>query len=252
VTGVGELVRSERDAGVVTITLDSQHNRNALSRQLVSELQGCLDEAGDARAIVLAHAGPVFCSGADLKERADTSVPIDSRPVVTVMETLSDVGCPTIAAVGGSVRAGGLGLMAACDLVVVSGGVSFALTEVRIGVAPAVISVPILRRVPAGKIAAAMLTGQPFGAVEALAMGLVTHVTDDVDATVAELCAAIAAGAPGAIADTKRLLRDVPLLDRTTAFAAMSELSDRLFRSPEGAEGMAAFAAKRPPVWPVS
>ena len=103
-------------------------------------------------------------------------------------------------------RAGGLGLMASCDLVVVASTVTFALTEVRIGVAPAIISVPILKRVPAGKIAAAMLTGETFDAEHARDIGLVTHVTDDVPGTVASLCRGVLAGSPKAVAETKRLL----------------------------------------------
>jgi enoyl-CoA hydratase len=235
--------------GVATITLDSQANRNALSRQLVGELSAAITaaEAAEARAIVLTHEGPSFCAGADLKERSDE--PADSRPFVAVLERLMDTPRPTIAAVSGAVRAGGIGLMAACDLVVVHESVTFALTEVRIGVAAAIISVPILRRVPPGRIATAMLTGAPFEAREALAMGLVTDVTADVDATVAARCAGILAGAPRAVSATKELLRTVPSLDRDTAFERMRALSDELFRGPDAAEGMAAFRDKRSPSW---
>lgn len=248
---MGELVRSEESGGVATVTLDSQHNRNALSHQLVTELADELDAHAGARVIVLRHEGPAFCSGADLKERSAGTGPPDSRPMVAVMERLMDARCPTIAAVEGAVRAGGLGLMASCDLVVVASTVTFALTEVRIGVAPAIIAVPILKRVPAGKIAAAMLTGEPFDAEHARDIGLVTHVSDDVPGTVAALCQGVLAGSPKAVAETKRLLRVVPTLDRNTAFAEMRSLSDQLFASADAAEGMAAFKEKRSPVWPV-
>jgi enoyl-CoA hydratase/carnithine racemase len=240
---------------IATITLDSQHNRNALSRRLLAELHDCLDgaEAADVRAVVLTHRGPAFCAGADLKERAsEGSTPSDSGPFVGVLERLTDTPRPTIAAVKGAVRAGGIGLMAACDLVVVDQATTFALTEVRIGVAPAIISVPILRRVAPSRIAAAMLTGEPFDATEARSIGLVTHVADDVDdvdATVAALVTGIRAGAPTAIAETKRLLAEVPAMTRAAAFEAMAELSNRLFTSDEAAEGMAAFAERRPPRW---
>ncbi len=241
--------------GTATITLDSQHNRNALSRQLLAELHDALDDVDarpldEVRAIVLTHRGPAFCAGADLKERArEGSTDDDSTPFTTVLERLMDAPRPTIAAVDGAVRAGGIGLMASCDLVVVDEATTFALTEVRIGVAPAIISVPILRRVAASRIAAAMLTGESFDAAEARSIGLVTHVTSDVAATVDTLCAGIRAGAPGAVAETKRLLTTVPGVDRADAFAEMAALSNRLFSSPEGAEGMAAFAEKRPPDW---
>ena len=249
---MGELVRHEPVDGVATITLDSQHNRNALSSQLIRELGECLDdaEAAGARAIVLRHEGPAFCAGADLKERAAASGPADSSPMVDVMRRLMDTGRPTIAAVDGAVRAGGIGLMASCDLIVVDRSVTFALTEVRIGVAAAIISVPILRRVPPGKIAAAMLTGEVFDADEARSIGLVTHVSDDVAATVAALCDGIRAGAPRAVRETKQLLHRVPTLDRDAAFDEMRALSDELFAAPDAQEGMAAFREKRRPVWP--
>jgi enoyl-CoA hydratase/carnithine racemase len=250
-TSTDQIVRLRVDGGIATITLDSQQNRNALSRQLVAELGERLDQiesTAGVRVVVLTHEGPAFCAGADLKERS-TGTP-DSTPMVRVLERLMDATQPTVAAVGGAVRAGGIGLMASCDLVVVHRSVTFALTEVRIGVAPAIISVPILRRVAPSRIAAAMLTGEPFEADEARSIGLITHVTDDVAATTAELCAGIIAGAPRAVAETKRLLRDVPSLDRSTAFERMRALSDELFSGPDAAEGMAAFREKRAPTWP--
>lgn len=237
--------------GVATIILDSQHNRNALSRQLLAELHAAIDQAeqAHARAIVLTHRGPAFCAGADLKERAAGSATSDSNPFVEILERLMDTERPTIAAVAGAVRAGGIGLMAACDLVVVQETTTFALTEVRIGVAAAIISVPILRRVPPSRIAAAMLTGEEFDALEARSMGLVTHVTDDVDATVTSLCDGIRQGAPTAVAATKRLLGTVAATERTEAFAAMTSLSNELFNSADATEGMTAFREKRRPNW---
>lgn len=237
---------------VATITLDSQHNRNALSRQLLADLHRSLDEAeaADVRAIVLTHRGPAFCAGADLKERASAgSAPADSSPFVGALERLMDATCPTIAAVNGAVRAGGIGLMASCDLVVVHDSTTFALTEVRIGVAPAIIAVPILRRVPPSLIAAAMLTGEAFDAHSARQMGLVTHVSGDVVSTVDDLCDGILQGAPAAVAATKQLLHTVASMERGAAFDAMAALSNELFNSADAAEGMAAFAEKRRPSW---
>ena len=259
---MAELVHLSIDDGIATITLDSPHNRNALSNQLVAELVESVDavERSSARALVLRHEGPAFCAGADLKERSAPSAaasPASSpssapsgNPLVHVMERLMDMPIPTIAAVEGAVRAGGIGLMASCDLVIVRSDVTFALTEVRIGVAAAIISVPILRRVSPGKIAAAMLTGEQFDAVEARDIGLITHVADDVPAAVRTLCDGVRAGAPNAVAETKRILRHVPTLDRTTAFAEMAELSAALFQGDEAREGMAAFKDKRTPTWP--
>jgi len=160
-----------------------------------------------------------------------------------------DTERPTIAAVDGAVRAGGIGLMASCDLIVVNEMTTFALTEVRIGVAAAIISVPILQRVPPGKIAGAMLTGEQFGADEARSIGLVTHVTDDVAATVSSLIDGIRAGAPRAVRETKALLQSVPAMGRDEAFAAMEALSNELFQGPDAEIGMRAFREKRLPGW---
>jgi len=245
---VGELVHCIVEGGVATITLDSPGNRNALSRQLVTELNAALDRAEqpDVRALVLTHTAPVFCSGADLKERASGTHAAQAagNPMADAMARLGSMNAVTIAAVDGPVRAGGVGLMAACDLIVVRSTVTFAFTEVRIGVAPAIISVPILARCGWSKLAAPFLTGEAFDAPTAKDMGLITHVTDDVMATVATLVRGILAGAPEAVAASKRLLRN-PSSD----YAEMAILSESLFRSREAAEGMSAFAEKRAPSW---
>jgi enoyl-CoA hydratase/carnithine racemase len=253
---VTELVHLSIDRGVATITLASPENRNALSRQLVADLNRALEGAeagvadGAVRTIVLTHVPPAFCAGADLKERA--SGPPDSAPIVAALSRLMDVDVPTVAAVSGAVRAGGIGLVAACDLAVVHSDVVFALTEVRIGVAPAIISVPIFRRASASQLAAAFLTGEPFTAAQAREAGLVTHVTDDVAGVVGALCDGVAMGAPAAVAATKRLLREALDHDaaaRRARFEEMRELSEALFSGAEAREGMAAFAEKRQPSW---
>lgn len=240
---VGQLVDIETVDGIATITLNSPANRNALSQQLLADLHTALDSAEQehARVVVLTHTPPVFCSGADLKERAVGKV--DSTSYVRAIERLGSTAAPVIAAVDGPARAGGLGVMAACDLVVVNPTITFALTEVRIGVAPAIVSAPLLQRCGWSKLAAAFLTGEAFDAPAALDMGLVTHVADDVASTVAELSRSILLGGPNALAATKALLR------RPHTMAELQALSESLFTSDEGREGMAAFAEKRPPRW---
>ncbi|MDO8389923.1 MAG: enoyl-CoA hydratase-related protein [Actinomycetota bacterium] len=247
--GQRELVHCTVEGGVATITLDSPANRNALSRQLVTELHAALDRAEqpDVRVVVLTHTAPSFCAGADLKERgagAGSNGSGSNAPMANAMERLASCAAPTIAAVDGAVRAGGIGIMAACDLVVVNRRVNFAFTEVRIGVAPAMISVPILARCSWSKLAAPFLTGETFDADAARDMGLVTHVTDDVRATVTALVQGVLAGAPGAVAATKRVLRQA-----APNMAEMQALSEALFGSAEAAEGMTAFIEKRPPSW---
>jgi methylglutaconyl-CoA hydratase len=240
---VGQLVDIATVDGVATITLDSPGNRNALSQQLLADLHGALDDAerDQARVIVLTHTPPVFCAGADLKERAAGIV--DSTSFVQAIDRLGTIAAPVVAAVDGPVRAGGIGIMAACDLVVVNSSITFAFTEVRIGVAPAIITAPIMQRCAWSKLAGPYLTGEVFDAARALDMGLVTHVTDDVAATVAGLCRDLLLGGPNALAATKALLR------HPHTMAELQELSESLFTSEEGREGMAAFAEKRPPRW---
>ncbi len=236
-------VSCEVRSGVATITLDSPAHRNALSRALLTSLHEALDRAEqpDVRVIVLGHTAPAFCSGADLRERSNG--PIDSTPMVHAMQRLANSDRPTIAAVEGPVRAGGVGLMASCDLVVVRSDVTFAFTEVRIGVAPAIISVPILQRCSWTRLAAPFLTGEVFDASAALDIGLVTHVSNDVPGTVARLATGVLAGAPNAVAATKHLLRGARSWDD------MQALSESLFSSPEAAEGMLAFTERRQPTW---
>ncbi len=240
---MGQLVNVTVTNAIATITLDSPENRNALSHQLLSDLHEALDaaEAALARVIVLSHTAPVFCAGADLKERSTGRV--DSTSFVYALRRLGESPAPVIAAVDGPVRAGGVGLMAACDLVVVNPTITFAFTEVRIGVAPAIITAPILQRCGWSKLAAPYLTGEVFDAAKALHMGLVTHVADDVVSTVAELSRNILLGGPNAVAATKTLLRQPHTISELQA------LSESLFTSDEGREGMAAFAEKRLPRW---
>jgi enoyl-CoA hydratase/carnithine racemase len=248
------LVRVAVDRGIATITLDSAENRNALSSRLVEDLHTALDRAeqSDVRVIVLDHVPPAFCAGADLRERTTTGTPVTAsgpNRMAQAMSRLRDAAQPTIAAVRGPARAGGIGLMASCDLVVVRPDVDFAFTEVRIGVAPAIISVPILRRVSWSAIAAPFLTGERFDAHEARRIGLITHVTDDVDAEVARLCDGVRKGGPIAVGATKRLLHRDQAQPFDDALAEMSSLSDSLFRSDEGQEGMRSFLEKRLPRW---
>jgi methylglutaconyl-CoA hydratase len=248
---VTELVHSSVTAGVATLTLDSQPNRNALSAQLMSELAAGLAAAvadDTVRVIVLTHAGRVFCSGADLKATAVATaagdMPVASVP--TLLDALASSPKPVVARVGGPARAGGIGLIAACDVAVAGRSATFAFTEVRLGVVPAVISVAVLPMLAPRAARELFLTGEVFDATRAAEIGLVTRVVDDgdLDAEVARYVDMLALGAPGALATTKDLLAH-PSKD----YAALSALSAERFASPEGREGVTAFAEKRRPSW---
>ena len=167
------LVRLDIDRGLATLTLDSPHNRNALSAGLIADLRDGLAAATDddrVRVVLLTHTGPVFCSGADLKETAAASA--GDLPAARLGEVLAAVWeCPkpVVARIGGPARAGGLGLVAAADIAVCADDVTFAFTEVRLGVIPAIISATVLRRLTSRAATELYLTGEPFDAVRAAA-----------------------------------------------------------------------------------
>jgi methylglutaconyl-CoA hydratase len=247
------LVRTTDAGGRRTITLDSQHNANALSTALLTQLGTALDAAMSdpaVRVVVLTGAGKVFCAGADLKE-ARTSPGGAPGLMTGVIELLWDGAKPVICRVNGAARAGGIGLVAACDIAIAVDRASFAFSEVRIGVVPAVISVPCLRRMPSRAAAEYFLTGEAFGAARAAEIGLVSAAVpaEELDAEVARYAGLLLRGGPAALAGTKAVLRDVPREDFGTGLRLMSEVSARYFGSDEASEGMAAFAAKRDPAW---
>jgi len=254
---VTELVHSAVEHGVATLTLDSPHNRNALSPQLLAELAAGLRAAvadEQVRVVVLASVGPVFCSGLDLKATAAADGASTDLPVVAFPELLSAIvesPRPVIARVAGPARAGGIGLVAACDVAVAARSATFAFTEVRLGVVPAVISVTALPRLLPRAGHELFLTGEVFDGARAAAVGLVNSAVPDeeLDAEVARYVGMLTKGAPGALAATKRLLREPPAGSLSDRFAAMAELSARHFASEEGREGIAAFAEKRRPTW---
>jgi methylglutaconyl-CoA hydratase len=237
--------------GVATLTLDSPANRNALSRAMRAQLGAAVRDAlaDDAvRVIVLNHTGRVFCSGMDLAEAAGGGVEDQGvREFPQLLEALWSSPKPVVAVVRGSARAGGVGLAAACDVVVAADSASFAFSEVRLGLVPAVISAVVLPRMVPHVAHRLMLTGEVFDAATAAAGGLVDLVAADdaVDDALAGLLTALAAGAPTALAETKRLLRAGSPLE----FDDLLDLSARFFAGDEGQEGIASFREKRPARW---
>jgi methylglutaconyl-CoA hydratase len=250
------LVHVQTARGVTTLTLDSPHNRNALSTPLMTELLAALAAAvadEGVRVVVLSHTGPVFCSGADLKETAAAyaSGTVPAAMLGDVLAAIWQCPKPVVARVGGPARAGGLGLIAAADLAVCAEDATFAFTEVRLGVVPAVISATVLRRLHPRAAAELYLTGDTFDGLRAARIGLVTAAVpaDSLDARVAAYCQAIVRAAPGALAGAKELLRRPPAATLGEEIAALSDLSTRYFLSDEGREGVLAFREKRPPKW---
>lgn len=252
------LVRSVLHDGITTLTLDSPANRNALSLRLVQELRTTLLAAladPAVRVVVLTGAGPAFCSGADLKEQRQGLSPeqraLAPRLTVEVLTAMWESPKPIVGRINGPARAGGLGLIGACDLALAPLGATFAFPEVRLGVVPAVIAVTVVPRMDPRSAAELLLTGEVFDAARAAAAGLLTAAVppDQLDAEVQRRCEALRLGAPGALGSTKRLLRRVGELPLRDAFAEMSDLSLAAFASEEGREGLAAAAERRRPGW---
>jgi enoyl-CoA hydratase len=242
------LIVRTRARAVETLSLDSPHNRNALSAALVGELADALTDAGKdpgVRAVVLTHTGNTFSAGADLKD------PPPPEALVALLRQIIELPKPVVARVTGHVRAGGLGLLAACDIAAAATDATFAFTEVRIGVAPAVISLPLLPRTNPRALTRYYLTGERFDAAEAQAAGLLTTCADDVDAALVPILEGLRRSAPDALAETKRLLtaRVLEAFDRDAA--DLTALSARLFSSPQAREGMTAFLERRDPAWVV-
>ncbi|CAJ1499332.1 enoyl-CoA hydratase family protein [[Mycobacterium] holstebronense] len=242
--------------GSARLTLDSPHNRNALSSKLVAQLHaGLRDAAADpnVRVVVLSHTGGTFCAGADLSEATGGDpgeLAADrAREMAALLRAIVESPRPVIAAVNGHVRAGGMGLVGACDLAVAGPASTFALTEARIGVAPSIISLTLLPKLAPRAAARYYLTGEKFGAAEAAAIGLITLAAEDVDAAVAGLVANLRLGSPQGLAASKALTTAAVLAGFDRDAEPLSVASARMFVSDEAREGMLAFLQKRPPSW---
>jgi methylglutaconyl-CoA hydratase len=252
---MSELVRSEAAGEITTVTLDSPGSRNALSSALLTQLRealaGALGDPG-CRVVVLTGADPAFCAGADLKE-SRTAPAAAPELFPQILQLIWDSHKPVVCRVNGSARAGGIGLIAACDIAVAPEPATFAFSEVRIGATPAIIAVPCLRRMEPRAAAEYFLTGETFDARRAAEIGLLTRAVPAprLDEEVARYAGLLLRGAPGALAATKRVLREAGTLPLASGLARMAELSAARFASPEAREGMAAFAEKREPGWAV-
>lgn len=244
-----ELVHYATADGVATITLDSPHNRNALSRRLVTGLFGALDLAAAderIRVVLLRSADRVFCSGADLSEAGAGGMEEGTRALVALQRQILTHRCPVVTRLAGPVRAGGLGIVAASDLVLCADDVTFAFTEVQLALSPAVISLSVLPRLTGRGAADAFLTGRSFGAVEAVEMGLVTRAVPagSLDDAIADVCADLTKGHPQGLGETKALLT-APVVAHLDANAEkMAALSARLFASDAAREAMLAFLSR--------
>ncbi|GAB1812533.1 enoyl-CoA hydratase family protein [Mycobacterium sp. MUNTM1] len=223
------------------------------------------------RVVVVGHTGGTFCAGADLSEAGGGDPSGDreggvagrsgsppsafdmaverAREMAALMRAIVSSPLPVIAAVNGHVRAGGFGLVGACDIAIAGPRSTFALTEARIGVAPAIISLTLLPKLSARAAARYYLSGETFDAGRAAEIGLITEAAEDVDAAVAALVSDIGRGSPQGLAASKALTTAAVLDGFDRDAERLAEESARLFVSDEAREGMLAFLEKRPPNW---
>lgn len=245
------VVETSASRGVITLTLADDERRNALSARMLRELVAGIDAAEadpTSRIVVVSNVGNTFCAGADLRER------VDGAPTPRLDELFARVANSRLIFVGrinGHCVAGGVGLAAAMDISIAREDVTFGFSEVRLGLAPAIISVVCLAKMRDADARSAMLRGHRFDAREAARMGLVTSAVpaSDLDATLGGVLTDLLSGEPLALAETKELLRRVPRMEFDDAYRYASELSARLFSSEAAREGMSAFLEKRPPRW---
>ncbi len=251
-------MRYEVADGVATLTLDNPDARNVLDPDTMAAVSDGLQRAGEdanVRVVVLAAEGRAFCAGADLKGASaasgDSFTDAGPMALVAVLEGILDCHKPTIARVQGHVAGGGNGLVAACDFAVAADDVHFAFSEVRVGVAPAVISVVCLDRMNRRDGIELLLLGERVSAARAAEAGLINRAVprDELDAAVTRYTDALRNGGPQALRATKELLRKVPGMPRTEAFKWTAEVSAHLFNSDEAKAGMIAFLSKQPAPW---
>jgi methylglutaconyl-CoA hydratase len=241
--------------GVATITLNQPETKNSLSDELVVSLCDHLDKAvvdSTARVIVLTNAGNTFCAGANLKAaKPGVGGKTDSRTFVDVFKLIMASPKPVVGRIDGHATGGGVGLVAACDISIMRDDAKIGFTEVRLGVAPAVISVVCLPKMSRADASELFLTGVRFTPERAAQAGLINTAVsaDDLDAAVGEFVNNIIAGGPSALAAAKDLIERVPQMNIDDAFAWTAVKSQELFESDEAQAGIAAFVNRENAPW---
>jgi methylglutaconyl-CoA hydratase len=250
-------VKLTTERGVMTATLADVENRNALGLALIAGLREALAAANAdpaVRALVVTNEGSTFCAGANLKERSRAGAGAKASGSGGLEELLHEIQTsptPVVGRIAGHVVGGGNGLAAALDISIAAEDVKFGFTEVRLGVAPAIISVICLPKMRPGEAMEAFLRGNRFPASRAAELGLINRAVpaSELDAAVDEVLADLRKGGPKALGFAKRLVYEVPDMEQSEAFQWTTRLSGELFSGEEAAEGMAAFLGKRTPKW---
>jgi enoyl-CoA hydratase/carnithine racemase len=248
------LVLVEASGALAVVTLNAPQKRNALSVAMLTAISDAMAEVEvdpAVRVVVLTHAGPVFCAGVDMKEASSIGLESSSGLIVRVLRQVVALPKPVVVRLAGPVRAGGLGIVGAADVVIAADDITFAFSEARIGVAPAIISLTVLPRMTPRQAHRWCLSGETFDARAAAAAGLISQAVPaaELDAAVQAVTAELLMASPQGLAETKKLLgrQILDLLD--TQGEEICKLSASLFASEEAREGMAAFLERRKPRW---
>lgn len=259
---MSDVLRRERDdRGVVTLTMDRPETLNAFSPELMDALDAALAGLADdetVRAVVVTGAGRAFSAGADLNwmssvmDNTFEQNVADSGRFESMLRAIERFPHPFLARVNGHALGGAAGMIACADIAVAARGARIGFSEARVGLAPSMISVYVQRKIGAGNARRYFLTGEPFEADRALAIGLVHEVCepDELDAGVERIVGEVLMAAPGAQREIKRLIRAVAAdgTDDGTERLRVETIA-RLRAAEEGQQGMRAFLDKRPPPW---
>lgn len=248
-------VRLETNDGILTVTLAEVESRNALGASVVNGLHEAITQANSdpaIRAVLVTNEGTTFCAGANLKQQSGAEK--GARPKLAFDELLAEIqqsATPIVGKIRGHVVGGGNGLAAALDIAIASDEVKFGFTEVRLGVAPAIISVVCLPKMRHGDAMEVFLRGNRFSATRAAELGLISRAVPaaDLDAAVDEVLADLRKGGPTALGFAKSLVYKVPGMEQREAFKWTAELSRQLFKSEEAAAGMKAFLRREKAPW---
>ena len=257
---MSNLIIYERRGDAVWLTMNRPKVRNALSREHVTAIREAMERAAEdegARVIVLAGADPVFCAGADVNQYREVSerrqVMDDGALLYDLLDDMMRCPLPIIARVQRAAFGGAMGLICASDITVAAEGTRFSLSEARLGIVPAVISEAVLTSLGPRNARQLMLRSEPFGTDEALKIGLVQEVVPaaELDDAVEEFAGQLRAGAPGALADIKRLLHTLTHKNptREARRSMILNLAADRRASEEGQEGLRSFLEKRKPAW---
>ena len=248
-------VRIDVADGILTVTLADVENRNALGATLLNGLHDAIVQANadsGIRAVVVTNEGTTFCAGANLKEQSGAAKGARAKlGFEALLEEIQRSPTPIVGKIRGHVVGGGNGLAAALDIAIAQEDVKFGFTEVRLGVAPAIISVVCLPKMRHGEAMEAFLRGHRFPASRAAELGLISRAVpaDELDAAVDEVLADLRLGGPNALGFAKRLVYEVPAMEQKEAFAWCADLSQKLFKGEEAAAGMRAFLKREKPPW---